>query len=162
MRIYLCGPMRGRSAFNFPAFHRGAAALRANGHEVFSPAEPDIERHCADISAGNHDGDEDVAAREHGFDLRVAFGEDPAWICAHADAVALLPGWKTSKGAAAERATAVALGLQVIELGTEFGQEIESPPGTAEIAIAPKEVVLRQIARVAAEKVPLDGGESRA
>jgi hypothetical protein len=51
-----------------------------------------------------------------GFSLRRALGDDLAWICAEADAVALLPGWKDSKGATAERATAIALGLHVIEL----------------------------------------------
>jgi hypothetical protein len=116
MKIYLAGPMLGRPEFNFPAFHHAAVALRAAGHEVFSPAERDIERHDADISVGNHSGDEEAAARKYGFDLRVALGEDLAWICAHADAIALLPGWRESKGAGAEYAAAVALGLQVIEL----------------------------------------------
>src|SRR5262245_30802078 len=116
MKIYLAGPTRGRPGFNFPAFHRAAVALRAAGHDVFSPAERDIERHGADISAGNHSGDEDAAARKYGFDLRVALGEDLAWICANAEAIALLPGWRESKGATADRAAAVALGLQVIDL----------------------------------------------
>jgi hypothetical protein len=116
MKIYLAGPMRGRPEFNFPAFRQAAAALRAAGHQVFSPAERDIERHGADISVGNHSGDEEAAARKYGFDLRVALGEDLAWICAHADAIALLPGWRGSKGATAERAAAFALGLQVIDL----------------------------------------------
>jgi hypothetical protein len=78
MKIYLAGPMRGRPGFNLPAFHRNAVSLRATGHEVFSPAERDIERHGTDFSAGNHSGDEEAAARKYGFDLRVALGEDPA------------------------------------------------------------------------------------
>lgn len=48
--------------------------------------------------------------------MRVALGVDLGWICAEADAVALLPGWERSKGATAERAAAVALGLEIIEL----------------------------------------------
>jgi hypothetical protein len=108
--------MRGIKEFNFPAFHAAAAKLRSEGHEVFSPAEKDIERHGTDISAGNVSGDEETAVQQHGFSLRVALGEDMAWICAHADAVALLPGWRDSKGAVAERATALALGLKVFEL----------------------------------------------
>lgn len=116
MKIYLAGAMRGVPRFNFPAFHAVAARLRAQGHEVFSPAEKDNERHGTDISAGNATGDESIAAAEHGFNLREALGVNLAWICAHADAIALLPGWQVSKGATAERAAAVALGLEVIEL----------------------------------------------
>jgi hypothetical protein len=116
MRIYIAGPMRGVPHFNFPAFHATAARLRAEGHVVFNPAERDIERHGTDISSGNEAGCEDLAARQHGFDLRTALGEDLAWICAHADAVALLHGWENSRGATAERATAVALGLEIIDV----------------------------------------------
>lgn len=116
MKIYVAGPMRGIPEFNFPAFHAAAALLRSQGHEVFSPAEADNERHGKDISKGNISGDETVAAKEHGFNLREALGHDLAYICTHADAVALLPGWENSKGANAERAAAVALGLEIIEL----------------------------------------------
>lgn len=118
MKVYLAGPMRGIPEFNFPAFHRAAAHLRADGHEVFSPAEKDNERHGVDISKGNVTGDESIAAQQHGFNLREALGIDLAWICEHAEAIALLPGWENSKGAKAERATAEALGLAVIFVGT--------------------------------------------
>jgi hypothetical protein len=37
-----------------------------------------------------------------------------AWICKEADAVYLLKGWEKSKGALAEKATAEALGLEVM------------------------------------------------
>ena len=116
MRLYLGGPMRGIPEFNFPAFHKAAHALRNQGHIVFSPAEKDIERHGTDISKGNEHGDEGVAMVEHGFNLRVALLEDLTFICQHAAGIALLPGWKNSKGATAEHATAVALGLAVLEL----------------------------------------------
>ncbi len=116
MRVYIAGPMRGIPHFNFPAFHEAAAYFRSRGHEVFNPAERDNEAHGTDISAGNPTGCEDRAAAEHGFSLRDALHDDLAWICRHADAIALLPGWRNSKGATAERATALALGLEVIEL----------------------------------------------
>jgi hypothetical protein len=116
MKCYLAGPMRGIPEFNFPAFHAAAAMLRAEGHEVFSPAEKDIERHGTDISKGNLAGDESIATQQHGFNLREALGIDLAWICAEADAIAMLPGWRNSKGATAEHATAVALGLEVWHL----------------------------------------------
>jgi hypothetical protein len=116
MKLYLAGPMRGIPEFNFPAFFAAAAKLEAEGHEVFNPAAKDNERYGADISKGNHEGRADIAASNHGFSLREALGMDLAWICEHADGIALLPGWRNSKGATAEYATAVALGLEVIEL----------------------------------------------
>lgn len=114
MKIYLAGPMRGIPEFNFPAFHAAAANLRVWGHFVFSPAEKDNERHGTDISAGNATGSEEEAAAKHGFNLREALDVDLAWICAEAEAIALLPGWENSKGAKAEKAAAEALGLKVI------------------------------------------------
>ena len=83
---------------------------------MFSPAERDIAHHGKDISQGNDDGCEVKAAAEHGFNLREALRDDLVWICLEADAIALLRGWRFSKGARAEHAAAVALGLQVIEL----------------------------------------------
>ena len=76
MKLYLAGPMRGYPQFNFPAFHAYAKMLREQGHTVFSPAEKDIERHGTDISADNATGDESLAAKQHGFNLRVALAED--------------------------------------------------------------------------------------
>lgn len=114
MKLYLAGPMRGYAEFNFPAFHAAAKRLREAGHEVFSPAEKDIERHGGvDISKGNAAGDESVAAKAHGFNLREALHDDLVYICLKADGVALLPGWEKSKGANAEKATAEALGLKL-------------------------------------------------
>lgn len=115
MKIYVAGPMRGISEFNFPAFHTAAAALRLQGHFVFSPAERDIDK-CGDISKGNLTGDNAKAEADHGFNLREALKDDMVFICLEADAIALLPGWENSKGAQAERATAIALGLEIMVL----------------------------------------------
>lgn len=115
-KVYVAGAMRGIPEFNFPAFNAAAAMLRQIGCEVFNPAERDNEAHGVDISKGNLTGDEAQATKDHGFNLRDALGDDLAFICKHADAVALLPGWERSKGANAERATAEALGLQIILL----------------------------------------------
>ena len=116
MKIYVAGPMRGIPEFNFPAFNVATKKLRAEGHEVFNPAEKDNQRHGTDISKGNATGDENLAAKQHGFNLREALAEDLDYICRQADAVALLPGWQNSKGALAELATARALGLKEIYL----------------------------------------------
>ena len=108
--------MRNRPRFNFPAFHEAAERLRAEGHEVFNPADPRNHRGGVDISMFNETGDVEQAERDFGFDLRDALAIDLTWICRHAEGIALLPGWRESRGAVAEHATAVALGLEVIEL----------------------------------------------
>lgn len=115
-KVYVAGPMRGIPEFNFPAFNAATAMLRQIGCEVFNPAERDNETHGTDISKGNATGDEAQATKDHGFNLRDALGDDLAFICKHAEAIALLPGWQNSKGAKAERATAEALGLVIVEL----------------------------------------------
>ena len=115
--IYIAGKMRGVPLFNYPAYNAAAAQLRSEGHIVFNPAERDIERHGGtDISAGNLTGCEVQCAQEHNFSLREALADDLEFICKKADAIALLPGWETSKGAQAELATARALGLEEIYL----------------------------------------------
>src|SRR5271154_2106373 len=109
--------MTGIPHFNYPAFNEAAAKLRAEGYEVFNPAERDIERHeGVDISLDNPTGSVDLATNTHGFSRREAMADDTQYICKEADAIALLPNWQASKGAIAERALAIALGLEVIFL----------------------------------------------
>lgn len=114
MKIYIAGPMRGIPQFNFPAFNTAAAELRANGHEVFNPAERDTETHGEEMSTTNETGCVEQAAKEHGFNMREALAHDAQWICLNADAIFMLRGWEKSKGATAEKALAEALGLEVI------------------------------------------------
>ena len=114
MKIYLAGPMRGIPQFNFPMFNYFAKKLRAEGHKVFNPAERDIKKFGNKIQK-NPQGSLQVAEKI-GFSLRDALGDDTKWLCKHADAVALMPGWRDSKGACAEKALAKALGLKIIYL----------------------------------------------
>lgn len=118
MKIYLAGPMRGYQDFNFPAFHAAAKKLRAEGHTVFNPAEKDEQKHGKGTLKSKTGDLKDI--KKHGFSLREALATDLAWICKHADGVALLPGWSKSKGATAEKATAHALGLEVRKLTKEY------------------------------------------
>jgi hypothetical protein len=112
--------MTGIPHFNFPAFNLAAQRLRGAGHEVFNPAERDIERHGGvDIGAENSTGCAAFAAEKHGFSLRDALADDTAYICKEADAIAMLPGWENSKGARAEHALAFALGHTIIYLDGE-------------------------------------------
>jgi hypothetical protein len=105
--------MRGLPYFNFPAFHEAAVRLQFEGHSVFNPAARDADLYGSDLSAKNLTGDEAQAACQHGFSLREALAADTEYICMKADAIAMLPGWRESKGAKAEHALAEALGLQV-------------------------------------------------
>ena len=109
MKLYVAGPMRGYEDFNFPAFFAAAKALREQGHEVFNPAERDVNHYGKDINKSATGDLADVPQ----FNLREALGADLAWICEHADGIALLPGWMDSDGACAEAMTGLALGLTV-------------------------------------------------
>lgn len=115
-RIYIAGPMRGIPYFNFPLFFKAEENLHVLGHTTFNPARRDCDRHGKDISKDNPTGDLVLAGKQHGFSLRDALGDDMEYICRYADGIALLPGWENSKGAKAEKATAEALGLEILYL----------------------------------------------
>ena len=114
MKIYLAGPMRGLKSYNHPAFDRAAAILRAEGHEVFSPAEHDREL-FPDYDWASLTGDMAVDGLTGG-NMRKVIRDDLAWIAQYADALALLPGWERSRGVKVERALADFLGLYVREM----------------------------------------------
>jgi hypothetical protein len=97
MKLYLAGPMRGYDQYNFPAFIEAAARPRAEGHEVWSPAERDMEEDGFDPARDKHKS----MAHYMEHDL-------PA-VC-RADAVALLPGWEKSHGACLEVVVAYSIG----------------------------------------------------
>ncbi len=111
MKVYLAGPMRGIPEFNFPAFRDGARQLREAGYEVFSPAEHNQDLGLDTTGMAGHQHEHEAE-----FPLRKLLGDGLAWICAHADAIAVLPGWENSLGAQAEVAVARALGLPVIQV----------------------------------------------
>jgi len=104
MKVYLAGPMSGKEDFNFPAFFEAAKKLRKRGHKVFNPAEEDLKEW------------KDLETIKKKANYRTCLKKDLSWICDRADAIALLPGWKKSKGVKVEKALADALGLKVIKL----------------------------------------------
>lgn len=114
-RVYLAGPMSGIPEFNYPAFAKATAELRAKGYEVFSPAENDGDRLSADKGIDIETGKVVDPARFRTF-LREVFAEDMEYICKKADAIAMLPGWENSGGARAEWAAAHMLRLEFIYL----------------------------------------------
>jgi uncharacterized protein DUF4406 len=89
--FYLAGPMSGLPDFNYPAFSKTAAALRARGFTVINPAEN---------------------PRQGGS--WAEYMRDSLVMVSGADAVALLPGWEASKGARLEVHCARELGMPVV------------------------------------------------
>lgn len=114
MKLYLAGPMSGIKDFNFPAFMNAANYLRTLGHEVFNPAEKDIDIGTDKLPSFST-GDIPSIEKE-GFSLREALAADTHFICLEADGIAMLPGWERSGGARAEWALAQALRLKTIYL----------------------------------------------
>lgn len=88
--LYIAGPMTGYREFNYPAFHAGAAKLRAAGYTVLNPAE----------------NDRPVA--EHWQ----AFMRDALTLMLRATGVATLPDWQYSRGASIEMRLAADLGIK--------------------------------------------------
>lgn len=94
MKLYLAGPMSGLPDFNYPTFDRYARLLREKDFEVFNPAEA-------------HNG-------ETGLPLAKYFETDLPEVC-RADGIAVLPGWRESKGATIEVDLARHLGKPVFD-----------------------------------------------
>lgn len=88
-RLYLAGPMTGHEDFNYPAFNAEAARLRAIGFHVENPAENKAQGTWQ------------------------AYMRDAVRQLMTCDAVALLDGWKKSRGALIENGIAASLGIQV-------------------------------------------------
>ena len=105
MRIYLSGPMKGYPDSNFPAFHSAAAALRAKGLDVVSPAE---------IDPGVPEPKEGAAEWEAFYNA--CLRADIKAMC-DCQAIALMPGWESSNGAHLELHIAHRVGLEVKTVG---------------------------------------------
>ncbi|WP_304458991.1 DUF4406 domain-containing protein [Alicyclobacillus sendaiensis] len=94
MKVYIAGPMTGLPDYNYPAFFRAAEAIRALGDEPLNPAEGVTDLH-----------------QPWAWYMRRALR-----LLLDADAVAMLPGWQSSRGARLEYVIAQQLGMPVIEL----------------------------------------------
>ena len=124
--IYISGPMRAKDGFNVPAFLRAEEVLRGwfPDSDICNPAREDIVRF--DLRAMLDEDPTGLTAgrwlkEETHFgesELRDALGRDLAYITEFCDLLVLLPGWEASGGAKAEKATAEALGVRVIEMET--------------------------------------------
>lgn len=79
--------------FNYPAFHRAADQLRAAGYEVENPADNAL-----------------IVPTPKEWADWMRLGLRQLLTC---QAVALLPGWESSKGATLERSVGEQLGMRV-------------------------------------------------
>lgn len=105
MRLYLAGPMRGYPRLNFDAFDRATERLRGRGYSVQSPAENDRQNGFDPVTASG------------GLGLRQVMADDLGLVCLWADAVIVLHGWETSRGALAEALAAWAIDKPVYRYG---------------------------------------------
>lgn len=101
--IYVSGPMTGIEHWNFPAFAAAVADLRSAGYDVVSPHEVALPCGCSG-------GPARCGADEHTW-AEYLRGDLVALL--DCTAVALLPGWESSRGAALETHVAKALGMPV-------------------------------------------------
>ena len=93
MKLYLCGPMTGIPLFNYPAFMAAAEALRARGHDVLNPAENDAD-----------------TSKPYDYYIRKAIAQ-----VLESEAIALLPGWRKSRGANLEVTIGRTLSLRLFD-----------------------------------------------
>ena len=109
--VYIAGPMRGIREFNFPMFDDMRDYLESIGWDVISPA--DLDRSIGFDPRSLPDDYDWNDLKKIGFKLADAVKRDADALC-KCDAIAMLPGWENSKGAVAERAIAMWLGLEVL------------------------------------------------
>lgn len=100
--IYVAGPMRGHSDYNYPSFDRQARMLHMQGWDVINPAELD---RTASIDAREVDYNSEF--------LRDALKRDMVAICEKCTAIYMMSGWEKSQGAQAELRLSKALGLDI-------------------------------------------------
>ena len=110
-QIYISGPMTGHDDHNYPAFLRAAVRLQALGWGVANPAE-------------NFGGRTDLP--------RVEYLRHDINLLAACTAIAMLPGWRSSRGSSLEFTIAQELGMTAYDAMT--GQPLDNPP-TAEINV---------------------------
>ncbi len=103
-RIYIAGPMSGLPELNYPAFNARAAELRARGFHVENPAENPVP----------------VCGSWEGY-MRMAIAQ-----LVTCDAIDLLPGWSSSRGATVEFGLAMNLGIPELALLSDL-QPVERP-----------------------------------
>lgn len=113
-KIFISGPMAAHGNYNFPLFDYVAKKLRKTNHcEVFNPADHAREK------LGPLEKIQKMGKAELDYAIRhELFPSQIAWICRHADAMLMLPGWEHSEGAKIERSVALYFNKPVREADT--------------------------------------------
>jgi hypothetical protein len=102
---YLAGPMTGLPKLNFPAFMAAAKQLRSEGHQIWNPAENDLNNGI--------DPNRPSAKPPLAWFMRI----DLPAVC-NSHGLFVLPGWRQSPGAQRESIVAVWCGLPVVDYET--------------------------------------------
>lgn len=105
--------MSGLPRFNFPAFDEAARQLREQGYDVVSPAELDSPESRA-AALASEDGDPEGYGAKTGETWGDLLARDVKIVADTVDAVAVLPGWETSRGARLETYVARLCGKPVL------------------------------------------------
>lgn len=105
--------MRGIPFFNFPAFDAARDALKAEGWNVLSPADIDRSTGFDPVNIPSPETYDWMDLQKIDFSLKDAAIRDTQALT-ECDAIYMLDGWQTSRGAKAEKAIAEWLGLEVL------------------------------------------------
>lgn len=110
-KYYIAGPMTGHPEHNYPYFGKVAERLRGQGYHIVSPHEIEYGETM-----------ETRGQKEWSYYLRKTL-----LALLESDAIVLLPGWRTSKGAMAEFRLAVMSGMAVYYYGLGMDYPYELP-----------------------------------
>jgi hypothetical protein len=123
MRVYIAGPMTGYEHYNVDAFLLAESDWRRAGHDAVTPWE-------ANNAVWQKHYGRDFNPREDVCDygdplIREILAADLA-LLATADAIAVLPGWRKSRGVAVELSVASSMGIPVYDAITREPLPAES------------------------------------
>lgn len=111
---YISGPMTGLPEFNYAAFMDAERRLRAAGYDVRNPG--------VDAAPDKRGDWENISKAEYERKYKEALRRDTEWLL-ESHCVALLKGWRCSRGALWEHTIACQLGLYITNV-----RELESNP----------------------------------
>lgn len=108
-KIYIAGPMRGHENWNFLAFDTAEKHWSAEGWHVFNPAAM-----CRALGYAHFEDGRAIPSSVEGrrHVEHVIRGDIDCIMMS--DALAVLPGWESSRGATVEVAVALFLGMPIL------------------------------------------------